>query len=140
MKQIATDKIYDYRRHEAADIEDWIEDSLGQHDLALLLAGDPQTVNATDVALWSDDAVTGNGSGSYTFDRLKAERYLYGNWELLADASQEFDVHDVLDKGAEYCDVLVRTYLFQDCYEQALSNLREKYKAVSSLRSLLAKS
>lgn len=32
---------------------------------------------------WDSDSVTGNASGSYTFNTYKAEENLNGNWDLI---------------------------------------------------------
>lgn len=62
--------------------------------------------------LWIDDSVTGNGSGSYTFNAWEAEEYLCHNWELLKEAIDELGYdYNVLEKGAEACDVTIRCYL-----------------------------
>lgn len=62
--------------------------------------------------LFVSDSVTGNGSGSYTFDREKAK-------ELIQDAMYDdrfisrmddmgFSSRDLLDQGAEGIDVMLR--------------------------------
>lgn len=68
-------------------------------------------------ALWVDDAVTGNGSGSFFFNTYKAEEALAGNWDLAAEALEEFGCDDVnaFHKGAEWVDVTVRCYLLDGC-------------------------
>lgn len=40
--------------------------------------------------LFACDSVTGNASGSYTFNTWTAEEYLCHNWELLGEALTEF--------------------------------------------------
>ena len=40
--------------------------------------------------LWIDDSVTGNGSGSYYCNSVKAREALQGNEELLIEALEEF--------------------------------------------------
>lgn len=44
---------------------------------------------------WDSDSVTGNASGSYTFNTYKAEENLNGNWDLLLEALEEFGYSDV---------------------------------------------
>ena len=63
--------------------------------------------------LWVDDSVTGNASGSYTFNTYQAEENLCHNWDLLVEALEEFgeSESDALSRGAEYCDVTIRCYL-----------------------------
>lgn len=74
--------------------------------------------------LWDEDSVTGNGSGSYWFDREKARDAVRGNEELLADALEEFegDYRKALTKP-EYADVTIRCYLLGQAISQALDEL-----------------
>lgn len=79
--------------------------------------------------LWADDGVTGNGSGSYYFSTWKAEEALCHNWDLLADALEEFgDNTDILRQGAEACDVTIRCYLLGQAIAAALDELEEEGK------------
>lgn len=68
-------------------------------------------------ALWVDDSVTGNASGSFFFNSYKAEEALAGNWDLAAEALVEFGYDDVdaFHKGAEWVDVSIRCYLLNSC-------------------------
>ena len=63
--------------------------------------------------LFLEDSVTGNASGSYTFNTYKAEENLCHNLDLLKEALDEFggDFSEALNKGPEYCDVTIRCYL-----------------------------
>lgn len=79
--------------------------------------------------LWTDDSVTGNGSGSYFFSTWKAEEALCHNWDLLADALAEFGGDtDILKQGAEACDVTIRCYLLSQAIAAALDELEEEEK------------
>lgn len=77
--------------------------------------------------LWVEDSVTGNASGSYTFNAYKAEEYLCHNMDLLQEACQEFgcDVGESVDRGAKYCDVTIRCYLLGQAIDQALDEIWE---------------
>lgn len=69
--------------------------------------------------LFNEDSVTGNASGSYTFNTWKAEEYLCHNWDLLQEAIEEFGfTGHILDKGAEWCDVLIRCYLLSQAINE----------------------
>ena len=71
--------------------------------------------------LWTDDNVTGNGSGSYYCNAWKAEEALMHNLDLLAEACEEFGGGiDVLKEGAEACDVTIRCYLLGQAISYAL--------------------
>ena len=80
--------------------------------------------------LWADDSVTGNGSGSYFFNAWKAEEALCHNWDLLADACEEFgqDIGEAFKRGAEFCDVTIRCYLLGQAISAALDELEEEDK------------
>ena len=80
--------------------------------------------------LWTDDSVTGNGSGSYFFNTWEAEEALCHNWDLLAEACEEFgdDIGEALKRGAEFCDVTIRCYLLLQAIAAALDELEEEGK------------
>lgn len=68
-------------------------------------------------ALWVEDAVTGNASGSFFCNRSRAEEALADNWNLAAEALGEFgcDDTDIFEKGAEWVDVMIRCYILDSC-------------------------
>ena len=81
-------------------------------------------------ALWCDDSVTGNGSGSYTFSTGEAEEKLCHNRDELEEACNEFgqDNGEAVKQGAEYCDVTIRCYLLGQAISAALDELEEEGK------------
>lgn len=78
--------------------------------------------------LWIDDSVTGNGSGSYTFSTYQAEENLCHNWDLLEESLEDFGQTDVniLEKGAEWCDVTIRCYLLSQCLDEVIDEIEEE--------------
>lgn len=82
--------------------------------------------------LWADDSVTGNSSGSYTFNRWKAHNYLRNNNALLKEALKEFctpaeEITDhFLNEDWEYFDVAIRCYLLNQAISDALDELEEE--------------
>lgn len=78
--------------------------------------------------LWIDDNVTGNASGSYTYNAYNAEENLCHNWDLLEEALDEFcvDYKEAIQKGAEFCDVTIRCYLLGSAINEALDELEEE--------------
>lgn len=69
--------------------------------------------------LFSEDSVTGNGSGSYTMNRAKAEENVNNNWDLFSEALDNFN--DSFDNyiygdtlNFEEIDVVIRCYLLRD--------------------------
>lgn len=75
--------------------------------------------------LFVDDTVTGNGSGSYTFCTYEAEENLCHNMDLLKDAADYFEQNfgDLVEQGAEVCDVTIRCYLLP----QAINEVLDEY-------------
>lgn len=77
--------------------------------------------------LFTCDSVTGNASGSYTFNTYQAEENLCHNVDLLKEACDEFgsDMGELVEKGAEGCDVTIRCYLLG----QAIAEVMEEIEA-----------
>ena len=74
--------------------------------------------------LFINDSVTGNASGSYTFNTWQAEENLCHNWDLLGEALSEFG-RDVtyLERGAEACDVTIRCYLLAEAIAEVIDEI-----------------
>lgn len=80
--------------------------------------------------LWTNDGVTGNGSGSYTFNAWNAEENLCHNMDELEESCNEFgqDIGEAVKQGAEYCDVTIRCYLLSQAISAAINELEEEGK------------
>lgn len=113
---------YDYREAVKEDVLEWIKDNESiLQEYADDREGLEEYLNDT---LWTEDSVTGNGSGSYTFSTYKAEEYICHNLDLLGEALEEFgEDGDVLKRGAEWCDVTIRCYLLGGAIAEALEEL-----------------
>ena len=72
---------------------------------------------------WIADSVTGNASGSYTFNRAEAKEHVLDNIDLLKDAYDEFGqreqfTEDFFSENWERMDVTIRCFLLgQALYE-----------------------
>lgn len=75
--------------------------------------------------LWTVDSVTGNGSGSYTFNAWEAEENLCHNLDLLGEALEEFGCEPgyLAENGAEAADVTIRCYLLGQAIEAAIDEI-----------------
>ena len=73
--------------------------------------------------LWADDAITGNGSGSYTFNSKKAEENICGNWDLIQEINEEWQLD--FSKGPEYLDVCIRCFLLPTAISAALDAVED---------------
>lgn len=98
---------YNYIEAVKADISAYLKD----HDTKLT----EQNFEKLYEAMWICDQVTGNASGSYTFNSWKAEENLAHNWDLLKEVCEQFDIDFDISRGAEYYDVTIRCYLLNDC-------------------------
>lgn len=77
--------------------------------------------------LFTEDSVTGNASGSYTFSTWQAEENLCHNIELLQEALTEFGCDiSYIGKGAEACDVTIRCYLLPQAISEVLDEIEEE--------------
>lgn len=80
-------------------------------------------------ALWAEDSVTGNASGSYAFSRSKAQEYVMDNIGLLEEACAELGTDDatvgrwLLASDFESMDVTIRCHLLSQCIHEVLYEL-----------------
>lgn len=116
---------YDYLSAVENDVREYIENNVNFHDYSDL----DEMKEDLDEKLFVDDSVTGNASGSYTFNAWKAEEYLCHNLDLLAEANDEFGVSsDILSDGAEMCDVTIRCYLLGQAIENVAPNMWQDWE------------
>lgn len=120
-------KTYSYPENVKNDIKEYINDELDTGTFGLLVQGDEDTIEDIRDTLFNEDSVTGNASGSYTMNTLRAEENLVGNWDLLEEAINEFDLHvNPIKKGAEWCDSVIRCYLVDWCFTEALKEITKQ--------------
>lgn len=111
--------MYDYRESIKEDIRDYIKCNIAS----------PESLDREILYddLFINDSVTGNGSGSYTFDTEKAREYIYGNEYLLKEAVKEFDcTPEILAEhffDYEWMDVTIRCYLLYECIDEVINEI-----------------
>lgn len=82
--------------------------------------------------LWVDDGVTGNGSGSYTMNRAKAQENVLADIETVQEALREFCVEadtiakKFLESDWEYFDVTARCYVLSMGISEVLDEIEAK--------------
>nr|DAI94157.1 MAG TPA: Protein of unknown function (DUF2536) [Caudoviricetes sp.] len=113
-------KMYNYYENVKNDVENYIKENKEYFKATDL----EELEKELNEQCWISDSVTGNCSGSYTFNTYEAEKNLNGNWDLLQEALEEFGCSDVnpIKRGAEWCDVTIRCYVLS----QAISSLLEQ--------------
>ena len=124
---------YNYMEAMKEDIKDYIRDNFAEWEIADKLADRDEWEEELNDQLWTVDSVTGNASGSYTFNAYRAEEYLCHNLDLLAEAAEEFGSStDILRDGAESCDVTIRCYLLNQATREALNEIEEEFEEVTT--------
>lgn len=117
---------YDYREEVKNDVLNYIEENIDYKDFNSI---ESLGEHLNDV-LFTEDSVTGNASGSYTFSTYDAEENICHNLDLLGEALEAFgQSNDYLVKnGAEACDVTIRCYLLGECISEAMEEISEKFE------------
>ena len=116
---------YDYLSAVESDVREYIENNVNFHDYSDL----DEMKEDLNEKLFVEDSVTGNASGSYTFNTWKAEEYLCHNLDLLAEANEEFGgSSDILSDGAEMCDVTIRCYLLGKAIENVAPDMWQDWE------------
>ena len=114
---------YNYLENIKADVKEYIDNEINLKDFS---DREELEQNLNDT-LWTEDSVTGNASGSYYCNSWKAEEALAHNWDLLAEAMEEFGCEvDLLEKGAEWADVTIRCYLLGQAIGEVLDEMEEE--------------
>ena len=121
---------YNYNEAVKEDVRSYIDENYSHEELIEKLSEIEGFKEELDDLLWANDDVTGNGSGSYTFDSYKAEEYLCHNLDLLVEASNELssDLNELIEGGAENCDVTIRCYLLYGAINDVVDDLYSEYE------------
>lgn len=115
---------YNYLEAVTADVLNYID----ENDITVTSENRNEIEQQLNEDLWVVDSVTGNASGSYTFNSWRAEENICHNLDLLAEACEEFgsDAAKLLNDGAEACDVTIRCYLLNRAITAALDEVKTK--------------
>lgn len=120
--------MYDYLENVTADVRDYVEQEVDLSEWAGDRDGLEEKLNDD---LWTCDSVTGNGSGSYTFNRVQAQIYVLDGMDELQEAVNEFGIDSetigekFLESDWEYFDVTIRCYLLGQAIAAVLDDLEE---------------
>lgn len=119
---------YNYREAVTADVIDYIYNEI---DVTEYTNRDALAEHLND-ELWTTDSVTGNASGSYTFNRASAREYVLDDFETVAEALREFCVEAdeigrrFLSEDWEWLDVTARCYVLGQAIEAALDSIENE--------------
>lgn len=116
---------YNYLEAITDDVMEFIKNEVNLQDYD----NEDDFIEYLNDTLWTDDSVTGNGSGSYTFNCYKAKEYVIDNMELVAEMADEFGVDNKTlgekfrDEDWEYFDVSIRCYLLYQAITEAIEKM-----------------
>lgn len=125
---------YNYLKAMKEDIREYIRDCYTVEEIQDNLLDRDEWAEKLNDDMWIADSVTGNASGSYTFNRWKAREYVLDNFDLLKEAATEFCCLDTLGEKLvneewEYCDVTIRCYLLGQIIPDILEELVDEHGA-----------
>ena len=112
---------YDYREAVSEDIREYLKNQ----GIVVTTANREELKDNLRDDLMQEDSVTGNASGSYTYNYWQAEENICHNLDLLQDAADEYgcDLGELIKRGAETCDVVIRCYLVSSCLSKVLDEV-----------------
>ena len=119
---------YNYLENIKADVKEYIDNEINLKDFS----DREELEEKLNDTLWINDSVTGNASGSYTFNSYKAMEYVLDNMDLLEEMCGEFGVDNetigkkFLEGAWEWMDVSIRCYLLGQAISEALDEIEEE--------------
>lgn len=115
---------YNYREAIKSDIREYIKDNVNTNEFT-----PDELQEYLEEQLWVNDSVTGNASGSYTFNRWEAREYVQDNMEIVNEMVEAgwLDKESLCDKFLneewEYIDVSIRCYLLGEAISEVVDEL-----------------
>lgn len=113
------------------DVKNWIDENIDYIDDDVKADKDALFEYLND-NLWTEDSVTGNASGSYTFNSWDAENYVKADMDTVKEALNEFFVpaetiaEKFLNEDWEYFDVTARCYVLGSAIYEVLEDMEEE--------------
>ena len=110
---------YNYRKSVLEDVREYISNNYTREELKELADDLDELSEKLNDEMWTADSVTGNASGSYTFNAWQAEENLCHNLDLTQEVGREFGELDMTNP--ESCDVSIRCYYLGECINEVLN-------------------
>ena len=130
-------KNYNYNNAVLEDVKNYLNNEINLEDEIIL---EDKYNDIDDIRtglyddLWIDDSVTGNASGSYTFNREEAKENVLADMDTVIEALKEFCIEaetiaeKFLAEDWEYFDVTARCYVLGAAIDEALEEREEEIK------------
>ena len=115
---------YDYNEALKSDSRDYIKEEIDLNEWEA-----DQLYDELNDRLWCVDSVTGNASGSYTFNSYKAREYVLDNMDILEWALNDFGAdndtiaENFIKGNWEYFDVTIRCHLLCGALSEVIEEL-----------------
>lgn len=121
---MTTTTTYNYLEAMKQNLKEYIEENINVSDYETK----EELEEYLNDTLFTEDSVTGNASGSYTFDRAKAKEYVEDNKELVKEMATEFDCKEKIcnwwfNDDYELIDVSIRCYLLGQAISEVLEEI-----------------
>lgn len=123
--------MYNYEEAMAQDIREYIDENIAKDDERWEDREKLEQDLYDD--LWTVDSVTGNASGSYTFNSAKALEYLFEDgFERFDEAQKEFGLsadsiaEHLCNLDWEWFDVTIRCYLVSQVLSEVLDEMYDE--------------
>lgn len=113
--------MYDYYEAVKQDVKNYIDNEITLSDYD----DKDELFQYLEAELWVNDDVTGNGSGSYTFNRWDAEENLCHNWDILEEIAKDWGTTSLDFFNPEALDVTIRCYFLNDAISEVLDEMED---------------
>lgn len=126
---------YNYIEAVTEDAAQYIRDNYTAEEITEAMTDRDEFAEKLNDEMWIADEVTGNGSGSYTFNCAKAREYVLADIDTVREALREFCVEaemiaeKFLGENWEYFDVTARCYVLGQAIDAALDIIEAEIKA-----------
>lgn len=115
--------MYNYIVNVKADVEDYIRNEIDLSDFS----SRDELEEYLNETLFDCDSVTGNASGSYTFNRWQAEENLCHNRDLILDMIDDLGYDgSVFAREPEELDVLLRVWCLPTAIHEVLDEIEDE--------------
>lgn len=132
IEKVEEEKKMTYLEQVKEDIRNYIEENYTTEEITEKMEDRDEFEEMLNDELWTADDVTGNGSGSYTFSRVKAQGNVLNDIETVQEALREFCVEadtiakKFLESDWEYFDVTARCYVLGMGISEVLDEIEAK--------------
>lgn len=128
----------DYNYYEAVtdDVRNYVENEVNLRDFEYdeNCLDIERLSNYLNDELFINDSVTGNASGSYTFNSYEAREYIIDNMDLVKEAGCEFGdaegmADHLLNEEWETLDVIIRCYVLSSAISEIMDEVADEWEA-----------